>query len=216
MGVAVITSQFGGYDQPPIAPPHAPGVVEWIYVTDGAPADGWRTVVEGTIGDPRLQAKRPKCLPWEYTDADYSLWLDASLVPKEGLAVNVRADAMTQHAHIERDDFLDEAHASVPNPKYDRYDVLGQAQAYLDEGMPRSWGLYCTGLIGRPHTQRVREHGRLWYEEICKWSTQDQVSHPYACWRLNLRPETLEGHVLANPTVWYRLHHHEQLGAPAR
>lgn len=216
MGIAVVTAQFGGYDAPPIAPPDAGGVDEWIYVTDGEPADGWTTVVEQADGDPRMQAKRPKCLPWEYADADFSLWLDASLVPTVNVALSVCADGMTQHRHIERNDFLDEAHASVPNAKYDRYPVLKQADTYLAEGMPRQWGLYCTGLIGRPHTEAVREHGRLWWDEIRRWSTQDQVSHPYCCWKLGIRPIPLPGHVLRNRSVWYRLHTHEAAGVPAR
>lgn len=215
MGIAVITAQFGDYDAPPIAPPDAPDVDEWVYVTDGEPADGWTTITQQPQGDPRMQAKHPKCVPWEYTDTPGSLWLDASLVPKVTVAQNVH-DAMTQHRHIERNDFLDEAHASVPNVKYDRYSVLEQARTYDAEGMPRLWGLYCTGLIGRLHTKKVRKHGRLWWDEIRRWSTQDQVSHPYCCWRLGIRPTTLRGHVLRNPTIWYRLHNHEAAGESPR
>jgi hypothetical protein len=216
VGIAVITAQFGGYDLPPIAPPDGAGVDEWVYVTDGEPADGWTTIVEPADGDPRMQAKRPKCLPWEYTDAEASLWLDASLVPTAAVGHNFDGERMAQHAHLERDDFLDEAHASVPNVKYDRYRVLEQADTYLADGMPRHWGLYCTGLIARPHNPAIRQHGELWLEEIHKWSTQDQVSHPYCCWKLGIRPKTLPRHVLQNKTVWYRLHAPEAAGEPLR
>lgn len=217
MAIAIITAQFGAYDGTPIAPPDIPDV-EWIYVSDGEPADGWTNVRERHLGDPRMQAKRAKCLPWLYTDAERSLWLDASLVPKENIVENVGwlEDGMTQHLHGERNDFLDEAYASVPNAKYDRYQVIGQAETYLAEGMPRDWGLWCTGLIGRVHSDIVKAHGHLWWSEIKHWSTQDQVSHPYCCWKLGLKPKVLPGHVLKNPTLWYRLHNHEQMGVPAR
>jgi hypothetical protein len=211
--IAIITCITDGYDTlKPVVPQHSAGRVEWICITDGRLPDaeaarGWNLVSEPRRHlHPNRAAKWPKCLPWEYTDAPASVWIDGSyrvvspLFAAEALSF---AGPVAQFVHPWRDCLYEETQASARLAKYDGEPVLEQAANYQKAGFPPHWGLWASGVIARRHTQAVKDFGRLWLEEIQSWSFQDQISEPYALYVAGLRPEPLPGDHLTNPWLHY-------------
>lgn len=209
MRVALITACYGAYD--PVRPlPEWHGFDDAVLVTDSREnVTGWRVHYEPRDESPRLAAKRPKMLPWLFTDCDAAVWLDASFE-----IVNPAFRWWTEQ-HLQRDDFIvwghpegridyaDEAAVCWDWPKYAGFDVRGQVSAYLGEGMPRGWGLFAAGTLGWRFTPEAMALGEEWYGEQLRWSPQDQVSLPYVLWKRGKRFALWPGDEYGNE--WVRL-----------
>ena len=204
--VAIVSAIYDRYDTLKPVCPQDGADVDWVLVTDDASlrggALGWRTVYLPRSGvHPNRAAKHPKFLPWEYTGASASVWVDASLrVVSPTLAVDTLAlaDPLAQFVHPWRDCLYAEAEESVKLAKYAGEACAEQAEKYRAAGHPAHWGLWATTLIARKHTAQVREFGGRWLEEVDAWTFQDQVSHPYVLRETGLRPAPLPGDQLTN------------------
>lgn len=208
---ALITAVYDSYDTlKPICPQE--GVdVEWICVTDRVPeandARGWTIVHDPRPGlHPNRAAKEPKLHPWKYTEADQSVWLDASFRVVSSTFVSEAlslADPIAQFVHPWRDCVYDEAAASHGLPKYDGEDFSSQVLEYVGRGHPENWGLWATGVIARKHTDQTKKFGSMWDTEIRKYTFQDQVSEPVALRESGLRPTGFPGMHLVNGWLSY-------------
>ncbi len=209
MRLAIITAIYDNYDTlKPIVPQE--GVeVDWVCVTDRAPkeANGWRIVVEPRpFMHPNIAAKRPKMLPWEYSDSFWSIWMDASFLPQSPhLAREVIAHAkpIAQWQHPWRDCIYDEAEASKVLTKYVGLPIDPQMEQYRRQGHPEHWGLWSTGFIARQHSPKVMALGEEWLRACQEWGFQDQLSEAVALRNLGLRPERLPGCHTGNDWVQY-------------
>lgn len=216
MRIALVTACFGSYD--PIRDlPDDHGFDDAVLVTDDRSFGtdtvsriGWRVHLENSGEFPRLAAKRPKMMPWLYTDCDAAVWLDASF---EIIGVGFRDWA---EGHLNRSDFVvwqhpegrvdvsDEARVSMTLKKYEGSRVLEQAQFYKSDGLPDNWGLFAAGTVGYRFTNKAKRFGSLWHSENVKWSIQDQISLPYLLWREG-KPFGLWGaNEYANPYIQVR------------
>ncbi|MBE4796125.1 glycosyltransferase domain-containing protein [Streptomyces caniscabiei] len=211
--VALITAIYDSYDELKPAMPQRGVSVDWVLVTDDetlkdeGSVRGWRVVFGPRPGvHPNRAAKHPKYEPWKYTEAEASVWVDASFrIVSEKLAVEALAfaDPIAQFAHPWRDCIYAEAKESAGLPKYAGEPVLEQADHYSELGHPENWGLWATGVIARRHTDAVRELGARWLAETYEWSFQDQISQPFALRETGLRPMALPGNHLATPWLAY-------------
>lgn len=65
--------------------------------------------------------------------------------------------------------------------------IKQQMQYYKDQGMPAKLGLAACGLIIRKvQNKNVQKHCELWWEEVLKYSNNDQISFMYIYWKYNL------------------------------
>lgn len=216
--VAIITAIYDNYDtlKPTLK---QEGVdVEWICVTDDSDwvhidknhPSGWKIIHEPRPHlHPNRAAKTPKCLPWLYTDASASIWIDASYqVVSENFAEDALsyAEPIAQFRHPWRDCAYDEASESLLLPKYqDEYPrILAQLQDLKSCYHPKGWGLWATGVIAREHTYSVMSAGFDWMRLIYRYSYQDQISHPLAMNMNFLRPIDFPGTHLSNPWLSYQ------------
>ncbi|HEY7823858.1 MAG TPA: hypothetical protein VIG24_13530 [Acidimicrobiia bacterium] len=205
MRVALITASYGAFD--PVRPlPEWHGFDDAVCVTDdaGIVGSGWRTHIEPRDEHPRLAAKRPKMLPWLFTDCDAAVWIDASF------EIVGRNFSWWARKHLDRDDFVawrhpegridfaDEAAVCQDWPKYRDYPIREQVQHYLQQGMPRRWGLFACGTLGYVLKPEVKRLASRWYDENLKWSLQDQVSLPYLLWDSGLPFGTWQAHEYQN------------------
>lgn len=206
----IVTSIYGSYDIPKqFAPQTIP--CRMLLVTDKVqhPSCPWETLVDPRPGglSPRMQAKFPKLHPWEFSDDGPWIWIDGSMeIVSEFFAAEVLdwVETIGMWTHPARDCLYQEAQFSSTLPKYDGQPLAAQAAAYLQDGMPRHWGLWAAGLI--VYKRRPTVLADAWMGEIETWGVQDQISLPYAAHLTGQRPEPLPYHLLDNP--WVRLHFH--------
>lgn len=211
--IAVITAVYDAYDTLKPTMPQRDVDVDWVFVTDDPAyrtvhrALGWRVVYEPRPGvHPNRAAKRPKFLPWQYTDALGSVWVDASFRIRSDTFVSDvigYANPIAQFVHPWRDCIYTEATESTLLGKYHGEPVARQAGRYRQQGHPENWGLWATGVIARWHDPATRNLGIAWLDETDHESFQDQISQPYVLRRTGLRPASLPGDHLTNDWLTY-------------
>ena len=213
MGLGLITAVYGGYDHLR-ALPDGHGFADAVCVTDDPQlqAHGWRMIVEPTSLPPRLAAKRPKFLPFEYLTTSSAVWIDAAFSLREGRFHDFAVE------HLERHEFVVWQHPEPRNclyqeaaycqdwPKYAREPIRRQTAHYRELGMPEHFGLFAAGTLGWRDTESMREFGAAWLAECHEWSIQDQVSLPFLLWRLNVTPGIWQAHEFANDMLDYHQH----------
>lgn len=210
MTAAILTSTYDNFDDLKELPAQDIDV-EAICVTDNPQlrSDTWRVVYEPRPNvHPCVAAKWPKMMPWLYTTAESSVWIDASIrVLSETFVSDLlaAADPICQFAHPDRDCVYDEAEYSLAwAAKYGAEPLDEQTKRYREWGHPEHWGLWPTGIIGRHHTPEIRRLGLAWLFEVNAWSYQDQVSQPVLLRQHDLRPNVLPGMYWAGQNPWLR------------
>lgn len=208
--IGIVTAIYDRYDELKPALPQDTAT-DWVCVTDDPDLAalryhlGWRITYQPRPDlHPNRAAKIPKMLPWRYTSATMSIWLDASFHVESTTFVRevmAMAQPIAQFRHPWRDCAFAEAAESAQLPKYAGLDFTAQMRTYRD--LPRNWGLWATGVIAREHTRDVMVLGHRWLYENLRFTFQDQVSEPPMLWRHNMRPRDLPGNHLENPWVRY-------------
>lgn len=210
--IAVITAIYGDYDtlKPPMKQTRD---VDWICVTDRErEPNGWRLIVrpaEDGYGEPcgnNIAAKKPKMLPWEFTQCRRSIWIDASFSVTSSLMAEdlmARAHPIAQFAHPDRDCVYEEGKFSKFMPKYAHLPIEEQLANYRADGHPEHWGLWAAGIIAREHTDAVRRLGIEWMHQCEYWGIQDQISQAPMLRELGMRPVSIPGGVYSNPWCQY-------------
>lgn len=190
--VALISSVYGGYDQP-VPLPQQDIDCEYVLVSDREyNTPGWRTVIEHRPGlHPRLAAKVAKCRPDLYADADYYIWLDTSFqIGTSDFASwcikELGDNLIAQIVHPERSRILDESLVSRMMAKYQGLPVVEQAMYYIDQGYPDGFGLWATGLRVQRNDPLLKDFGDAWLREQVRWTYQDQISQPYLLWKMGI------------------------------
>jgi len=211
----ILTAIYGDFD--PLRPlPANHGFDRAVCVTDNAnlSADGWEMMVVPSNLAPRLAAKRPKMLPFEFVDADLVVWLDAAFeIVGDGFkkfcedSVDGYDFVVWDHPdRSTRPDAYAEAQYSRTMHKYKNQKIEAQADHYFNLGLPTGSGLWACGTIVWRNTGSVKEFGRLWYKENFIWSIQDQISFPYLAWRLKPNFGVFPAHEYENPYLKWWMH----------
>lgn len=202
MRVCIYTAIYGDYDQ---LKPHPPQSLKTDFVcfTDHAvDENGWRVIIDDRMrGEhPRLRAKYFKVLSHGLFDGPYAethgltgydavIWIDgkfqitSSEFASEMLA-SVRRFGFAMRPHAKRDCIYDELTASLVWPKYHGLPLAEQVESYRQQGYPAHNGLMRCGIIVRlTKNPWLRHINRDWWQEIRKWSYQDQLSLPFVLWK---------------------------------
>ena len=222
----LVTGIYGAYDvvHEPAAQVLPDGdTIQYVLATDGSvtvPSGTlWHTrVMPPTLLHPRLDAKRPKMMPWCVSDrdvriADRIVWIDGAYEVTSPTMVADMFAAMAgnpigQFAHPTRDCIYAELTASYVTGKYDNERMSAQVAHYERAGHPPGWGLWATGVIARDMTNDMFEIGSRWHEECVSWTVQDQLSEPPLLREFGVRPTDLSG--AAGGDCWSNrwMHHH--------
>ena len=211
MRVALITGCYGSYD--PVRPlPEWHGFDDAVCVTDTPEVvgEGWRLDHKPSNEEPRLAAKRPKMMPWLYTDCDAAVWMDASFeIVGEGFSDWTRShlsfNDFVVWMHPEgRTDIRQEVDVCWSFPKYERYPLREQLAHYVDLGMPRHWGLFAAGTVGWVFNEETRGLGERWFQEQVEWSIQDQISLPFLLWDTGKKFGVWQANEYQNPYLHLR------------
>lgn len=207
MTVTLLTAVYDNYDSlREICVQDIPH--EAICVTDNPnlASETWNVIYEPRPDrHPNLAAKSPKMCPWRYTDADLTIWLDASfeIISYDFLAAVSKFAPLGQFSHPDRACIYAEGNYSTGLRKYSDLPLEAQMADYRNRGHPEHWGLWATGVIVRQHTPEIEAFGEAWLAECEKWSFQDQVSEAVILREHGLRPTAMPGSYNQNPWVQY-------------
>lgn len=208
-----LTAIIGEYDEPKPAPKGIESHMFSDRPRSDAEALGWKVHLRNnnTLSG-RYVAKAPKCAPHllGFTDPDV-LWLDGSIRPTgediQEMFDMVPVGGIGTFKHRERDCvFIEATYSALAINRYAGQPVLQQADFYHSQGMPEGWGLYEVGVIAWRGAQF--QIGERWLAEQLVWSSQDQISFPYVCWKNDTRPTILPGSSVLNK--WTVYEHHKQ------
>lgn len=151
----------------------------------------------------KSDAKEARKVKVDISDLNYdlSIWHDASFQIRCNLDEFINyyhRKELSIIDHPGRDCIYEEAEACIGLEKDRKELILDQMEAYEKEGYPTDNGLVATGIIIRTHTESVEKFGRIWWEEVKKWSKRDQLSFNYALWKHPLNVH------LFKSDVWFR------------
>ena len=217
VSVALVTAIYGGHDN--LRPlPAGHGFDDAVCVTDNPEleAEGWRVIVLPSSEQPRLAAKHPRMLPFDFVDTDVAVWLDAAFeVVGDGFAefcLDSLADKnLIAWEHPEnRNCLYQEATYCQDWPKYSSEPIREQTAHYRELGMPEGFGLWACGTLVWRNSAEAKEFGQAWLQENKRWSIQDQVSFPFLLWQLKPSFGVFPAHEFLNP--YLKWHHHNRAG----
>ena len=146
--------------------------------------------------DLRRVARYYKANPHKlFPEADWWIWYDASLTPAYeplDLLESLESEGieLCAFSHPRRTCAYEEAATAagrreeVRLPRDHPAILAQQVQSYAKEKFPTDYGLWENGFLIRKNTQKVRAFNDLWWKEICVGSREDQVSMPYAVWKI--------------------------------
>ncbi|KAK3038168.1 hypothetical protein RJ639_029622 [Escallonia herrerae] len=161
----------------------------------------WRVVVVRDLPfrDQRLNGKVPKMLGHRlFPRARYSIWVDSkSQFRRDPLAVleallwrTKSVLAISQHGA--RSSVYDEAKAVVKKNKATPEEVEVQLSQYHRDGLPEdkrfngNKALAEASVIVREHTPLTNLLMCVWFNEVVRFTSRDQLSFPYVLWRLKV------------------------------
>ncbi|KFK31832.1 hypothetical protein AALP_AA6G164200 [Arabis alpina] len=161
----------------------------------------WRIVVVKDLPftDQRRNGKIPKMLAHRlFPDAKYSIWVDSkSQFRRDPLGV---LDALLWRTnsvlaiseHGARSSVYDEAKAVVKKHKATPEEVEVQINQYRHDKLPEDKrfngkkALSEASVIVREHTPLTNLFMCLWFNEVVRFTSRDQLSFPYVLWRLKV------------------------------
>ncbi|GAB4839401.1 hypothetical protein Ancab_028925 [Ancistrocladus abbreviatus] len=161
----------------------------------------WRIVVVRNLPfrDQRLNGKIPKMLGHRlFPHARYSIWVDSkSQFRRDPLGV-LKAllwrskSTLAISEHGARSSVYDEANAVVKKHKATPEEVQVQLTQYRKDGLPEDKrfngkkALAEASIIVREHLPSTNLFMCLWFNEVVRFTSRDQLSFPYVLWRLKI------------------------------
>ncbi|KAM7517132.1 hypothetical protein LguiA_006715 [Lonicera macranthoides] len=161
----------------------------------------WRIVIVRDLPfrDQRLNGKIPKMLAHRlFPNARYSIWVDSkSQFRRDPLGVleallwrSNSVFAISEHGA--RSSVYDEAKAVVKKNKATPEEVAVQLTQYRQDGLPEDKrfngkkALAEASVIVREHTPLTNLLMCVWFNEVVRFTSRDQLSFPYVLWRIKL------------------------------
>lgn len=161
----------------------------------------WRIIVVRSLpfSDQRLNGKIPKMLGHRlFPHARYSIWVDSkSQFRRDPLGVLEALlwrtnSVLAISEHGARSSVYDEAKAVVKKNKAGPEEVEVQLTQYRHDGLPEDKrfngkkALSEASVIVREHTPLTNLYMCLWFNEVVRFTSRDQLSFPYVLWRLKV------------------------------
>ncbi|KAH0759202.1 hypothetical protein KY290_022695 [Solanum tuberosum] len=158
----------------------------------------WRIILVKNLPftDQRLNGKIPKMLAHRlFPNSRYSIWVDSkSQLRRDPLGVLEALlwrsnSVLAISEHGARSSVYDEAKAVVKKNKATPEEVAVQIAQYRQDGLPEDKrfngkkALSEASIIVREHTPSTNLLMCLWFNEVVRFTSRDQLSFPYVLWR---------------------------------
>jgi len=201
MKIAVITSSIGANKL--LDPIPFEGVDYHAFVDTNSSNDKWVThspisFSNDPIYSNRRNAKVYKVLPFAFLpEYDYYFWVDSTHIleanPAEVIEAYLKDSDVAVFKHPERDCIYIEGNF-VKQIGFDYSNLLeDQLSFYKDIDYPKHNGLYELPARVQRNTELTQKMGWMWWEQICMFSSRDQISFPFVCHQLGIKPSILPG-----------------------
>ena len=115
----------------------------------------------------------------KFVHSEYSLWLDASFQINIDLNLFWQRhfkSPFTAPNHPIRNCVYREVASCIANRRGDEVQVFNQGQQYKKENIPPFGGIITSGVLMRQNTAGCIRMCELWWEELSKHSTRDQIA----------------------------------------
>jgi|TARA_R100000455_G_C6272691_1_gene129677 hypothetical protein len=151
-----------------------------------------------TVYQNRRNAKVYKVLPFAFLpDYDYYFWVDSTHIleanPYKIIDNYLKDSDIAVFRHSERNCVYTEGNF-VKKIRYDHPNLLeDQLAFYSDMCYPKDNGLYELPARVQRNTKLTQRLGWMWWEQICMFSSRDQISFPFVCHQLGIKPTILPG-----------------------
>lgn len=195
--VAVYTCIIGNYDTV-LEPLFVNDDIDYFIFTDQAVdrMSKWKKIdvtnfKEYKYVNATVLNRKIKILPYIYlNNYDYSIYIDgniqiiADVMP---LILKMKDSSLGVHTHAIRDCIYREANGVELLKKANPEKVKEQINRYKAEGFPEHFGLFQNSILIRNHNSVIgRRLMDLWWKEYSEELTRDQLSLPYAIWKMKL------------------------------
>jgi len=146
----------------------------------------------------RRNAKIYKILPFCFLPSyDYYVYVDSGHIletdPEELIEKYLKDSDIAVFKHPERDCAYEEGE-EVKKIEFDTKELIEQQlNFYTEVNFPRHFGLYELPARIQRNTEKTQTMSLLWWELICKFSSRDQISFPFALYKTNIKPSILPG-----------------------
>jgi hypothetical protein len=146
----------------------------------------------------RRDAKIYKVCPHLFLpEYEYYIWLDSTHIleadPDELIEKYLKGSDIAVFKHPERDCVYEEGKL-VKKIKFDYPNLIEeQLDFYEQMNYPEHNGLYELPVRIQRNNGRTRQLGLMWWEQICMFSSRDQISFPFVCNQLNIKPNIMPG-----------------------
>lgn len=179
MSLVIYRAIFGGYDRIPVScPKNLKSDVRCLLLTDSSVVvEGWE-VIQIDAPDPVLANRHCKMFPWEYFEADKSLYLDGHIEFGDDFADFFSNLCRSNHdfsalRHRDSGIVADELNRNIANSKLSRKQLRKTILAGLNF---TSTSVEC-GLLFRNHSiETVKEHAVKWWWYFNNVCPRDQLS----------------------------------------
>ena len=201
MKIAVLTSSIGSTKL--LDPIPFDGVDYHAFVDYASDVKGW--IKHPTVSfsvDTRYKNRRDakvyKILPFAFLpNYDYYFWIDSTHIleadPCEIINTYLKDSDIAVFKHPERDCVYIEGNF-VKQIRFDHPNLLeDQLAFYKDVCYPEHNGLYELPVRVQRNTKLTQRLGWMWWEQICMFSSRDQISFPFVCHQLGIKPTILPG-----------------------
>jgi hypothetical protein len=202
MKIAVVTASIGTNEL--IVPPHKFDNVDYhAFIDNDNEVNGWNVhkYVDFSC-DPkyknRRNAKIYKIIPHLFVPGyDYYFWIDSTHVldsnPLDVIDTYLKNSDVAVFKHPERNCIYEEGEV-VKNIKFDYPNLIDDQLAfYRDMCYPEGNGLYELPVRVQKNTELTQRMGLMWWEQICMFSSRDQISFPFVCYQLGIIPSIMPG-----------------------
>lgn len=154
--------------------------------------------------DTTRAARMLKLLPHVFLpEYEYSVWIDGRveiLTPDlpELIDKYMSESNFAAFPHQHSPTLAVEVERCIERKKDNPFILKQQLKAYQEEGYQET-GLVETGVLIRKHmADDVIEFDKFWWDQIQTYSRRDQISFPYAVWKLGFNYTKLPGYIWEN------------------
>ena len=228
--IAVITANIGNYDKEisQIDFIENNDYFDWYYFTDNLEikSSDWKIItsdyteinkvnIDYYANINMMKAKYYKINMFQInilSKYKYIIWIDSSVKLCNKNFINDIIKIITENKNIlynfehkNKKNLVDEYKESIEHKKYHSQNLKLQIDNYYGEGF-KDKIVYECGIFIVKNDILSKKILKEWWEEIIKYSFQDQLSYPYVLWKNNIEPYILNGSEFikgySNGSVW--------------